>query len=135
MTKRAARSRNRRTETVAFRVSPQERERLEDGAIEAGMTLSAYLAALLDRRVTSLRARLAEMHEPQMHRSSQPEHRTLSPEVMTQLSRIGNNLNQIAHAMNSCLSPEPQHLVRQLQALVVGLPWQYAGADFAIDRQ
>lgn len=24
---------------------------------------------------------------------------------------------------------------RQLQALVVGLPWQYAAADFAIDRQ
>jgi len=115
MTRRAERSRIRRSETIAFRVSTEEKLRLEDAAIEAGMTLSGYLAAILDRRITTLKSRLAEMHEPRMHR---PEPRTLHPDVMRELSRIGNNINQIAHALNSGLPPEPRHMVLQLQKLM-----------------
>lgn len=105
---------NRRTETIAFRVSREQRDRLEEGAIEAGMTLSGYLSALLDKRITHLRARLAEMHEP----APAPQQMALPPDVARELSRIGNNINQMAHAINSGLPPEPRDMVRKLKTVL-----------------
>ncbi|MGD9725706.1 MAG: MobC family plasmid mobilization relaxosome protein [Hyphomicrobiaceae bacterium] len=115
MRKRAHRSRTPRTDTITFRLRTDEKARLEADAIEAGLTLSGYISALVDKRITSLKSKLAEMHEPQTRR---PEPRTLHPEVMRELSRIGNNINQIAHALNSGLPPDFRHSVIQLQKLM-----------------
>jgi len=116
MSNRARQALKRKNETIAFRVTAAERERLENAAIDAGMSLSAYLAAMLERRTNQMRGRLAEMQRPPPPpESNQP---ALSPEALHELRRIGNNINQIAHALNSGLPPEPQHLVHQLQKLL-----------------
>jgi len=116
MSNRARQALKRKNETIAFRVTAAERERLETAAIDVGMSLSGYLAATVERRTDQMRARLAEMQrQPQ---STEPKHSALSPEAFQELRRIGNNINQIAHAMNSNLPPEPQHLIRQLQTML-----------------
>lgn len=86
-------------------------------AIDAGMSLSGYLATMVERRTVQMRARLAEMQRPP---PPPPELKkpALSPEALHESRRIGNNINQIAHALNSGLPPEPQHLVQQLQRLL-----------------
>lgn len=116
MSNRARQALKRKNETIAFRVTAAERERLENAAIDAGMSLSGYLASMLERRTDHIRARLAEMQRP----PAPPEtiKPALSPEALHELRRIGNNINQIAHALNSGLPPEPQHLVHQLQKLL-----------------
>lgn len=117
MSNRARQALKRKNETIAFRVTTAERERLENAAIDAGMSLSGYLAAMLERRTDHMRSRLAEMQRPPPIPPT-PKTPALSPEALHELRRIGNNINQIAHALNSGLPPEPQHLVQQLQKLL-----------------
>lgn len=112
MQRRAKKSDDRRTQTITFRVSPEERGRLDDAAIEAGMTLSAYVAAVLNRKANELRSRLAGMQKAAT--PPPPPSRNLPPEVVYELKRIGNNINQIAHAVNSGLPPDIRHYSKQL---------------------
>lgn len=112
MQRRAKKSDDRRTETITFRISPEEKTRLDQAAIEAGLTLSAYVGAMLDRRTGELRKRLAAMQIPA--KPSAPPTPAVAPEVMNELKRIGNNINQIAHAANSGLPPDIRHYGKQL---------------------
>lgn len=117
MTNRARQALKRKTETIAFRVSPEERERLEDAAIEAGMTLSGFISATLEPRLTKLRSRLAEMQKPAP--PTKDEFKRLPPEVLNEISRIGNNLNQIAHGVNNGLPADTQRLVAKMHRLLM----------------
>ena len=76
------------------------------------MTLSAYVAATVDRRTSELRRRLDGMQKP-VTLSPAPS-RNIPPEVVNELKRIGNNVNQIAHAVNSGLPPDIRHYGKQL---------------------
>lgn len=71
----------KRSETLTIRLTPEERAKLFDGAIHAGLNLTEYILSLADSAV---------IQPP-------PD---LSP-LLTQLKRIGNNLNQIAAKVNS----------------------------------
>ncbi|MGD9668820.1 MAG: plasmid mobilization relaxosome protein MobC [Hyphomicrobiaceae bacterium] len=112
MQRRARKSDDRRTQTITFRVSSEERRRLDEAAIEAGMTLSAYVAATVDRRTSELRRRLAGMQKAAT--PPPPPSPNIPPEVVYELRRIGNNVNQIAHAVNSGLPPDIRHYGKQL---------------------
>lgn len=116
MTNRARQALRRKTETIAFRVSPEERARLEDSAIEAGLSLSGFIAACLQQRLNKLTARMAENKAPL---PKEPSYKRLPPEVVNEISRIGNNLNQIAHGVNNGLPADKQRLVKKMRQLFV----------------
>ena len=73
----------RRTETLAFRMTPVERMQIEHHAIEAGLSASEYV------RMQALRGQVVVQKK-----------RGLDPAVFDELRRIGVNLNQLARRAN-----------------------------------
>ncbi len=107
----------RRTETIAFRVTPEDRARFEEAASEAGLSLSTFLTSLTDRRLDRLRTHLDEIRATQAYQ--EPAGRQpVPPELLAELRRIGNNINQIAHAVNSGLPVDTRRLVQHMKALL-----------------
>jgi mobilization protein NikA len=92
----------RKNDSVSFRTTTEKRERLEQAAIDSGMTLSTFLDAVTDERMIDLKSRLAQMQRP----VPQPRYRKLPPDLIEQFVRMGNNFNQVAHAVNSDLPPQ-----------------------------
>lgn len=79
-----------RTETLAFRLTPAERVRIEQAAAQAGLGPSAYA------RMQALKGRVVV-----------PEHRTLHPDLFDELRRIGVNLNQLTRLAHIREEPPP----------------------------
>ena len=78
---KAEKAKETRSEILRFRVTPEEREKIEHKALSSYRTVSTYL------RDCSLGKRIVVM----------PDVGTL----ISELRRLGNNLNQIARAVNS----------------------------------
>jgi hypothetical protein len=100
---------DRRTETLAFRLTPAERLRIEQAAVAAGLSASEYARELTLTGRVVMQQRLA-----------------LDPAAFDQLRRIGVNLNQLARLANqtkhvpaeltrACAAVE-QFILRQLTA-------------------
>ncbi len=100
---------DRRTETLAFRLTPAERLRIEQAAVAAGRSASEYARELTLTGRVVMQQRLA-----------------LDPAAFDQLRRIGVNLNQRARLANqtkhvppeltrACAAVE-QFILRQLTA-------------------
>ncbi len=70
-----------RSEILRFRVTPEEREKIEHKALSSYRTVSTYL------RDCALGKRIVVMPDVGF--------------LITELRRVGNNLNQIARAVNS----------------------------------
>lgn len=103
----------KRSETLTIRLTPEERTKLFEGAIHAGLNLTEYILSLADSAV---------IQPP-------PD---LSP-LLTQLKRIGNNLNQIAAKVNSGVAYVPglgevaaqqRVLMEELRRMVKEDAWQ-----------
>lgn len=107
----------RRTETIAFRVTSEDRARLEQAAADAGLSLSAFITSLTDRRLDRLRTHLDEIQATQAYQDPVGR-KPVPPELLAELRRIGNNINQIAHAVNSGLPADTRRLVQQMKALL-----------------
>lgn len=93
----------RRTETLAFRLTPAERLQIEETAHTAGMSASAYA------RIQSLSGKVVVQQS-----------RTLDPEAFDQLRRIGVNLNQLtrlAHGKQE-IPPGLSRLCEQIEQLL-----------------
>jgi hypothetical protein len=99
----------RRSEALAFRLTPAERLRVEQAAIEAGLSASEYARELTLKGRVVMEQRIA-----------------LDPAVFDQLRRIGVNLNQLARVVNQSKRAPPElaracaavenFLVRELDA-------------------
>ena len=103
----------KRSETLTIRLTPEERAKIFEGAIRAGLNLTEYILSLADSAV---------IRPP-------PD---LSP-LLTQLKRIGNNLNQIAAKVNSGAAYAPglyeltalqRELLEELRRLAKEDAWQ-----------
>ena len=93
----------KRTHQISFRVSEEERSRLEAEANRAGMKLAPYCQSVaLKRRLT--------VATVTFHR--------MEPALFAELRRVGNNVNQIAHAINSNLPPHVQFAAQSLNAVL-----------------
>lgn len=90
---------HRRTETVAFRVTPAERMQLENAAIAAGLSASEYA------RGQALKGRVVVQQS-----------RTLDHAAFDELRRVGVNLNQLARIANQA-GRVPRELARACAAL------------------
>ena len=100
---------DRRSEALAFRLTPAERLQVEHAAIAAGLSASEYARELTLKGRIVMEKRIA-----------------LDPAVFDQLRRIGVNLNQLARIANqsqqvpagltrACAAVE-QFLLRELDA-------------------
>ena len=78
---KAEKAKETRSEILRFRVTPEEREKIELKALSSYRTVSTYL------RDCALGKRIVVM--PDVNN------------LITELRRLGNNLNQIARAVNS----------------------------------
>ena len=85
----------KRNKTLTIRLTPEERTKLMEGTLHAGLNVTEYILSLADSAV---------INPP-------PD---LSP-LLTQLKRIGNNLNQIAAKVNSGAAYAPG--LREVAAL------------------
>jgi uncharacterized protein (DUF1778 family) len=81
----------RRTETLAFRLTPTERIRIEQAAARAGLPPSAYA------RMQAIRGRVVSS-----------ERRTLAPDLFDEPRRIGVNLNQLTRLAHIREEPPPE---------------------------
>ncbi len=81
----------RRSEALAFRLTPAERLRVEHAAIEAGLSASEYA------REQTLNGRIV-----------MEQRIALDPAVFDQLRRIGVNLNQLARIANQSKQAPPE---------------------------
>jgi hypothetical protein len=81
----------RRSEALAFRLTPAERLRVEHAAIEAGLSASEYA------REQTLKGRIV-----------MEQRIALDPAVFDQLRRIGVNLNQLARVANQSKQAPPE---------------------------
>jgi hypothetical protein len=81
----------RRSEALAFRLTPAERLRVEHAAIEAGLSASEYARELTLKGRIIVEQRIA-----------------LDPAVFDQLRRIGVNLNQLARIVNQSKQAPPE---------------------------
>jgi hypothetical protein len=81
----------RRTETLAFRLTPAERLRIEHAAIAAGLSASEYARELTLKGRIVMEQRIA-----------------LDPASFDQLRRIGVNLNQLARIANQSKHAPPE---------------------------
>lgn len=104
----------RKNDSVSFRTTTEKRERLEEAAMNAGMTLSTFLDAVTDERMMELKSKLTQMQRP----APAPQYRRLPPDLVEQFIRIGNNLNQIAHAANADLPPQLRYAAQTLKAIL-----------------
>jgi hypothetical protein len=82
---------DRRTETLAFRLTPAERLRIEQAAVAAGRSASEYARELTLTGRVVMQQRLA-----------------LDPASFDQLRRIGVNLNQLARLANQTKRLPPE---------------------------
>lgn len=82
---------DRRSESLAFRLTPAERLRVEHAAIAAGLSASEYARELTLKGRVVIQQRLA-----------------LDPAAFDQLRRIGVNLNQLARVANQTRQPPPE---------------------------
>ena len=82
---------DRRSEALAFRLTPAERLRVEHAAIAAGLSASEYARELTLKGRVVMEQRLA-----------------LDPAVFDQLRRIGVNLNQLARVANQSKHAPPE---------------------------
>lgn len=85
---------------MTLRLTPAERATIEQRAIAAGLTPSAYAA----KRLTG---------EPVVIEQRE----TMDPALFVELSRIGNNINQLAHAANAGMPPTSQAVMKAMQDL------------------
>jgi hypothetical protein len=91
-----------RDRQVSIRITSREHAKLEREAREHGFTI----AGLAERKIT------------QGGVVVQGSAGTLDAGTLYELKRIGNNLNQIAHAVNGQLPPEPLAVAKNLNGLV-----------------
>ena len=78
---KAEKAKETRSEILRFRVTPEEREKIEHKALSSYRTVSTYLRdCSLGKRIVVVQGMDA---------------------LITELRRVGNNLNQIARAVNS----------------------------------
>lgn len=143
MAKRSPRTGSIRTTVLAVRVAEDQRRAIEDAAVAAGLTVSAFISATMAeansgrRPATGRVASSSTGHEPRAQVIFVPrpasvfERRWLpapppevrpsvvvsDPAVLHELKRIGNNINQIAHATNSNLPPSLQLVTQAYQQL------------------
>ncbi len=80
----------KKTAVFFVRIEPELRERIVNYCNEAGLTLSEFLRAGLDRAVQKI----------ERSRPRQIVH-AADPELVREVARIGNNLNQIARRVNA----------------------------------
>jgi len=95
---------DRRTETLAFRLTPAERLRIEQAAIAAGLSASEYARELTLKGRVVMQQRLA-----------------LDPAAFDQLRRIGVNLNQLARLANQTqrLPPELSRVCAAVEQFIL----------------
>ena len=86
MPRRARRTDVSRTEVVTLRLTKAERRLVEQRALAAGLTVSAWSAHMLSTGRVSVEV----TPSPALH-----------PSLVAELKRIGNNVNQIAASLNA----------------------------------
>lgn len=123
MAKRQPKTGTPKTSVVSVRLQPEQRQKLEETAIAAGMSLSAFtaktLSAAIDGREQPAVADSAEANgaatptqehpPPTATRGAETATMAVSlsdPMALAELRRIGVNINQIAHTVNIGLSPD-----------------------------
>src|SRR5688572_1987491 len=89
----------RRTETLAFRLTPAERLQVESAAVAAGLTASEFARKL------ALRGKVVI-----------EQGRALEPAVFEELRRIGVNLNQATRIAN-----QAGHIPARLESILAQL--------------
>lgn len=110
-----------KTEVISVRLPIEEREAVEKAAIEAGTTVSAYVAQFLKTggQPKSAPTPAAPLPEKQAPVIAMPL--LADAVVLDELRRIGTNINQIARATNAGMPPDLAHLVRCMDTLLQAL--------------
>ena len=103
---KAGKAKETRSEILRFRVTPEERAKIEHKALSSYRTVSTYL------RDCALEKSIVVM--PDVNN------------LITELRRLGNNLNQIARAVNSGYISDSSTLVTELSEIQKGVKqiWQ-----------
>lgn len=95
----------RRSATIAIRLTQSQRAKISDAAERAGISISGYLSHLIDGEVPNI--------APSDHQAD------LAPyAIVAQWQRAGNNINQLARSVHRGRDPELDWLLGALSELL-----------------
>jgi hypothetical protein len=104
-TKKPRRETRQRTAHVITRLTPAERQEVDEAADKCGLTLGSYV-----------RAKLLSGPTPRAVRKP-PVDRVALAQVLALVGRVGGNINQIAHKLNCDEQEDPRNIERALHEL------------------
>lgn len=110
-----------KSKVISVRLPIEEQEAVEKAAIEAGTTVSAYVAQFLKTGGQPKRAPKPAAPPPEKQAPVIAMPLLADAVVLEELRRIGTNVNQIARTTNAGMPPDVAHLVRCMDSLFQAL--------------
>lgn len=90
-----------KTTTVSIRVTPEQRQVMEEAAIAGGASLSAYIASVAEKAARGGATTVAALPEPTAAANEPAQLIAFPPDALAELKKVGANINQLAHAANA----------------------------------
>lgn len=110
-----------KSKVISVRLPIEEREAVEKAAVEAGTTVSAYVAQLLKTGGQPKSAPKPAGPTPEKQAPVMAMPLLADTVVLDELRRIGTNINQIARTANAGMPPDVAHLAKCLDILLQAL--------------